>query len=106
MEYNGLSEQEILNKLHHISVVANNYLASQEIKQSKVIDLLVSGFMGMLKSWWENYLTGESRNQIKYAIQQDDEGNPIFDESIGMRIPDGINTLDLYNHETFPKNTK
>jgi hypothetical protein len=46
-----------------------------------------------LKSWWEKHLTEESRDLIKNSVKKDEEGNPIFDERIGMRIPDGVNSL-------------
>ena len=40
----GLSEQEILNKLQHISMVANNYITKHNLSQSQIVDLLVTGF--------------------------------------------------------------
>ena len=46
-----------------------------------------------MKSWWEKHLTEESRDLIKNSVKKDEEGNPIFDERIGMGIPDGVNTL-------------
>ena len=38
-------------------------------------------------------LTEESRELIKNSVKKDEEGNPLFDERIGMGIPDGVNTL-------------
>ena len=38
-------------------------------------------------------LTEESKDYIKHAAKKNDEGLPIFDESIGSGIPDGVNTL-------------
>ena len=43
--------------------------------------------------WWNNCLTEESKEDIKNAIQKDEEGTPIFDECIGRGILDGVNTL-------------
>ena len=43
--------------------------------------------------WWNNCLTEESKEDIKNAIQKDEERTPIFDESIGRDILDGVNTL-------------
>jgi hypothetical protein len=57
------------------------------------IDLLVTGFFGKLKSWWEKHLIEESRDLFKNSVKKDEEGNPIFDERIGMGIPDGVNSL-------------
>ena len=88
----GLSEQEVLNKLSHLSMVANNYMTNHQLTHIEIIDLLVTSFSGKLKSWWEKHLT-KSRDLIKNSIKNDEEGNPIFDERIGMRIPDGVNSL-------------
>ena len=51
------------------------------------------GFIGKLLQWWNNSLTEKSKEEIKNAIQKDEEGTSIFDERIGRGIPDGVNTL-------------
>jgi hypothetical protein len=89
----GLSEQEVLNKLSHLTMVANSYMTNHQLNHIEIIDLLATGFSGKLKSWWEKHLTEESRELIKNSIKRDEEGNPLFDERIGMGIPDGVNTL-------------
>ena len=89
----GLSEQEVLNKLSHLTMVANSYMTNHQLNHAEIIDLLVTGFSGKLKSWWEKHLTEESRDLIKHSVKEDEEGNPILDERIGMRIPDGVNSL-------------
>ena len=38
-------------------------------------------------------MTEESKEDIKHAVQKDEEGLPIFDESRGKGVPDGVNTL-------------
>ncbi|KAL0001911.1 hypothetical protein SO802_015692 [Lithocarpus litseifolius] len=95
----GLSEQEILNKIQHIAMVANNYL-NEGKSHSKVIDLMVLGFTGKLLQWWNNCLTEESKDSIRNAVQKDEEGLPIFEEHPGRGIPDGVNTLiyTIINH--------
>ena len=89
----GLSVQEVLNKLSHLSMVANSYMTNHQLTHIEIIDLLVTGFSGKLKSWWEKHLTEESRDFIKNSVKKDEEGNPIFDERIGMGILDGVNSL-------------
>ena len=89
----GLFEQEVLNKLSHLSMVANSYMTNHQLTHLEIIDLLVTDFFGKLKSWWEKHLTKESRDLIKNSAKKDEEGNPIFDERIGMGIPDGVNSL-------------
>ena len=77
----------------HMSMVATAYMNNHDLDHAKIVDLLTTGFSGTLRGWWEKYLTEESRESLKKAIKKDDEGSPIFDESIGWGIPDGVNTL-------------
>ena len=72
-------------------MVANNYL-DESRPHKEVIEMMVLGFTGKLQQWWNNCLTEASKEDIKYAIQQDEEGNPIINE-IEQGIPDGVNTL-------------
>ena len=58
----------------------------------EVIEMMALGFTGKLQQWWNNCLTEVSKEDIKYAIQKDEEGNPIINE-IEQGIPDGVNTL-------------
>ena len=73
-------------------MVANNYL-NENRPHTEVIELMVLGFIGKLLQWWNNYLTEESKEDVKHAVQKDEEGLPIFDECIGKGILDGVNTL-------------
>ena len=66
----GLSEQEVLNKLSHLSMVANSYMTNHQLTHIEIIDLLVTGFSGKLKSWWEKHLTKESRDQLKILLRR------------------------------------
>ena len=88
----GLAEQEILKKIHHMTMVANNYL-NEGRSYIEVIELMSLGFTGKLLQLWNNYLIEESKEDIKHAVQKDEEGTPIFDECIGKGVPDGVNTL-------------
>ena len=71
-------------------MVANAYFTNHNVDHVEIVDLLTTGFSGTLRGWWEKFLTEES---IRKAVKNDDEGLPIFDESIGRGIPDGVNTL-------------
>ena len=66
-------------------MVANNYLNEGHL-HTEVIELMSLGFTGKLLQWWNNCLTEESRENIKNAIQKDEDENPIFDESIGRGV--------------------
>ena len=68
----GLSEQEIQNKIQHITMVANNYL-NDGIPNTEVVELIVLGFTGKLLHWWNNCMTATSKEDIKHAVQKDED---------------------------------
>ena len=76
-----------------MSVVGIAYLNNHNLDQLEIVNLLVTGFSGILCGWWNSYLTEDSRESIKHVIKKDDESFPIFYESIGKGIPNGVNTL-------------
>ncbi|KAL0010383.1 hypothetical protein SO802_005491 [Lithocarpus litseifolius] len=73
-------------------MVANNYL-DEGRPHKEVIELIALGFTGKLLQWWNNCLIEESKENIKKAVQKEEEGLPIFDERLGRGIHDGVNTL-------------
>ena len=89
----SLPKQEIINKMAHMSMVDIAYQNNHDLNQPEIVNLLVTGFYGTLHGWWDSYLTEESKDSIKHAVKKNDEGLPIFDESIGRGIPDGVNIL-------------
>ena len=70
----------------HISTVANAYISKHNLYDAEIVDLLTTGFSGTFCSWWEKYLTEESRDSIKKAVKKDDDELPIFDERVGQGI--------------------
>ena len=68
------------------------YQNNHDLDLPEIFNLLVIGFSGTLHGWWDSYLTEESKDSIKHAVKKNDECLPIFDESIGQGIPDGVNT--------------
>ena len=69
------------------------YQNNHDLDQPEIVNLLVTGFSGTLRGWWDSYLTEESRDSIRHVVTKNDEGLPIFDESIGRGILNGVNTL-------------
>ena len=69
------------------------YVNNHNLDHPKIVDLLAIGFSGTLRGWWDSFLTEDSKESIKHAIKKNDEGFPIFDESIGKGILDDVNTL-------------
>ena len=48
-----------------MSIVANSYLSNYpDYTQPEIVSLLTSDFTGMLKSWWDKYLTQDMREDI------------------------------------------
>jgi hypothetical protein len=90
---NGLSEQELLNKMNHISMVANAYDTNQNLSQSKIVDLFATEFSVILRNWWDKHLTKESREDIRKAVKKTEDGSPIFNEKVGRGEPNCVNTL-------------
>jgi hypothetical protein len=89
----GLSELELMNKMNHMSMVANAYDTNQNLSHLEIVDLLTTGFYRTLQNWWNKHLTEESREHIRKYFKQNENGLPIFDETIGRGEPDGVNTL-------------
>ena len=88
-----MSEQEIINKMSHMFVVRIAYQNNHDLNQPEIVNLLVIGFSGTLRGWWDSYLTKDSKDLIRNDVKKNDEGFPIFDEGIGRGILDGVNTL-------------
>ena len=95
----GLSEQEIINKMGHMSMVGISYMNNHNLDHLEIVDLLVTGFSGTLRGWWDTYLTEDFKESIKTIVKKNDEGFPTFDESIGRGILDGVH--NLYYSQTF-----
>ena len=53
----GLSKQEIINKMGHMSMVGIAYQNNYDFDQPEIVNLLVIGFSGTLYGWWDSYLT-------------------------------------------------
>ena len=60
-----------------MAMVANNYL-NESRPHTEVIELITLGFTRKLLQWWNNYLTEKVKEDIKNAIQKDEEGTPIL----------------------------
>ena len=72
-----------------MSIVGIAYNYNHNLDHLEIVDLLVTSFSGTLRGWWDSYLTEDSRESIKYVVKKNDEGLPIFYESIGKGILDG-----------------
>ena len=60
----GLSKQEIINKMGHLSMVGIAYVNNHNLDHPEIVNLPATGFSGTLNGWWDSYLTEESRDSI------------------------------------------
>uniref|UniRef100_A0A0R0G483 CCHC-type domain-containing protein n=1 Tax=Glycine max TaxID=3847 RepID=A0A0R0G483_SOYBN len=86
------TEYNIMNTLQHMTMVATAYQTSHECSEETIIDILVAGFSGKLKGWWDNYLTNEEKSKIYSAVKTDLNGKVISNDD-DKEIPDAVNTL-------------
>ncbi|QHO29031.1 uncharacterized protein DS421_7g221780 [Arachis hypogaea] len=68
------------------------YQAAHETSEEAIANVIVSGFSGQLKGWWDNYLSDNQKHSIFSAIKVNDQNEPIIGDN-GEPIPDAINTL-------------
>jgi hypothetical protein len=89
----GMSQYEILNELHEMLMVSNVYKGNNKTDH-QIASIIITGFTGQLKGWWDNTLTDTDRNWLTYAYKRTHNGTHIVDEN-GLQIQDAINALVL-----------
>ncbi|KAH9658023.1 hypothetical protein KPL70_023328 [Citrus sinensis] len=90
----GMSEYNILGLLQQMTMAANAYKTQLGTSDKAIADILIAGFTGQLKGWWDHLLTKQQQLEILNAIQIDENGAPILDE-FNNPIQDAIATLIL-----------
>ncbi|GAV90342.1 LOW QUALITY PROTEIN: hypothetical protein CFOL_v3_33751, partial [Cephalotus follicularis] len=88
----GMNEYHIVNKLQEMTKVSN---ATRNNSDKTVSNLLIAGFTGRLKGWWDNVLTTQQQTEILGAIQVNELKEPILDNN-NEHIEDAVSTL-IYN---------
>ncbi|XLU27230.1 hypothetical protein S245_063296, partial [Arachis hypogaea] len=53
----GKTEYNIMSMLQHMTMVGTAYQATHETSEEAIANVIVSGFSGKLKGWWDNYLS-------------------------------------------------
>jgi len=69
------SEYNILSKLQQMTMVATAYRTSHNCSDQLTTHVLVAGFTGQLKGWWDTDLTDEDKQNIFQSIHLDPLGN-------------------------------
>ncbi|QHO58653.1 uncharacterized protein DS421_3g92460 [Arachis hypogaea] len=86
------TEYTIMSMFQHMTMVAIAYQASHETSEEAIANVIVAGFSGQPKGWWDNYLSDSKKYLIFSAIKVNDQNEPIIGED-GEPIPDAVNTL-------------
>ncbi|KAH9780821.1 protein kinase domain-containing protein [Citrus sinensis] len=90
----GMSEYNILGVLQQMTMAANAYKTQSGTSDKAIAEILIAGFTGQLKGWWDHLLTKLQQLDIFNAIQTDENGAPILDE-FNNPIQDAVATLIL-----------
>ncbi|KAH9792879.1 hypothetical protein KPL71_004329 [Citrus sinensis] len=95
----GMSEYNILGLLQQMTMAANAYKTHAYKTQSgtsdkAIAEILIAGFTGQLKGWWDHLLTKLQQLDILNSIQVDENSAPILDE-FNSPIQDVVATLIL-----------
>ncbi|KAH9704363.1 hypothetical protein KPL70_011429 [Citrus sinensis] len=90
----GMSEYNILGLLQQMTMAANGYKTQPGTSDRAISEILIAGFTGQLKGWWDHLLTNQQQLDILNSIQVDENGVPIFDE-FNNPIQDAVATLIL-----------
>ncbi|KAH9723802.1 hypothetical protein KPL70_007266 [Citrus sinensis] len=90
----GMSEYNILGVLQQMTMAANAYKTQSGTSNKAIAEILIAGFTGQLKGWWDHLLTKLQQLDILNAIQTDENGAPILNE-FNNPIQDAVATLIL-----------
>ncbi|KAG5223997.1 CTV [Salix suchowensis] len=89
-----MSEYNILNTLQQMTMAANAYKTQTGTPDRAITELLIAGFLGQLKGWWDYHLTEADHLHILNAIQQYEDKTPVLDSS-GNTVQDAVTCLIL-----------
>ncbi|KAG5233040.1 polyprotein [Salix suchowensis] len=90
----GMSEYNILNTLQQMTMAVNAYKTQTGTPDRAIVELLIAGFSGQLKGWWDYHLTEADHLHILNSIQQYEDKTPVLDSS-GNTIQDAVSCLIL-----------
>ena len=83
-------EYEIINLLHEMTLLTNVYNNHEKLDH-QIAHLIVTGFTGLLKCWWDHYLNNDDRNKILTIVKREIDGSVIMTNR--QPSQDAVNTL-------------
>ncbi|KAH9699195.1 hypothetical protein KPL71_024251 [Citrus sinensis] len=88
----GMSEYNVLGLLQKMTMAANAYKTQSGTSDKAIAEILIAGFTGQLKGWWDHLLTKQQQLDILDSIQTDEDRAPILDE-FNSPVQDAVATL-------------
>ena len=70
----GMSQYEILKELHEMLMVSNVYKSNNKTDH-QIANIIITGFTGQLKGWWDNTLTNSDRKLVSICLQKNSKWN-------------------------------
>ena len=52
-----MTEYQILNSLQQMTMASNAYKTQTRTSERSIAELIIAGFSGQLKGWWDYHLT-------------------------------------------------
>ena len=90
----GMSEHQIINLLYEMMMVANAYRIKTSNSNFYAVGALVIGFTGLLKGWWDYYLSQNDREYIlnakKTIIKEEETSVQTYEEDVVNMLIFGI----------------
>ncbi|KAG8645457.1 hypothetical protein MANES_10G066150v8 [Manihot esculenta] len=77
-----------------MTMAANAYKTQSFASDRAIAEIIIAGFTGQLKGWWDYHLTDQEQLDILSSIQVNSEGEPILNE-LGETIQDAVSALIL-----------
>ena len=71
----GLSKHEIINVLRQMIMASTAYLIDND--DHNAAQLIISGFSGTLRSWWDNCLNRDEREFLQNSTNDEGEQNAV-----------------------------
>ncbi|KAH0650255.1 hypothetical protein KY284_030167 [Solanum tuberosum] len=90
----GLAEHQVYNKLHEMGVAITAYKMRGSADRDAA-NMVIAGFTGMLKHWWDNYCTDEIKQLIvnatatKTVVKMEDKVRTKIQDRNNGNIPYG-----------------
>ena len=76
LNIDGLFKHEIINVLSQMTMATTSYLTDND--DHNAAQLLISGFFGTLRSWWDNCLNEGERKFLQNSTNDEGEQNVVY----------------------------